>query len=69
MSSDSNSRNLKYELMFLHFNLESANMFICSFVIIDDRFDEILIDSLVKNSLPLYCANSENFDVFFDGVF
>ena len=69
MSPDSSSRNLKNELRFLHFSLDSANMFICSFAIIDDRFDEILTDSFVKSSLFLYCANSENFHVFFGRVF
>jgi hypothetical protein len=69
MSPDSNSRNLKNELWFLHFSLDSANMFICSVVIIDDRFDEISIDSFVKISLLLYCAISKYFDVFFDGAF
>ena len=69
MSPDSSSRNLKNEPWFLHFSLDSANKFICSFMIIDDRFVEILIESFVKKSLFLYCANPENFDVFFDGVF
>jgi hypothetical protein len=69
MSPDSSSRNIKNEPWFLHFSLDSANRFICSIVIIDDRFVEIFIESFVKKSLFLYCDRLENFDVLFDGVF
>ena len=49
-------------------NLDIPYIFTCAFVIVDDKFVDILKKSVNKSRF-LHCTNSDNLEVFFDGVF